>query len=144
MIGTTIVALSPYVYTKNSIMRNSTNTGDIILATLTGAAIGAGLSILYAPESGRVTRTKLKGEAKRASKKLGNVAKELKGNVEKTLEEGGDELGYLIGSVIGKTSLSAQEVIRILETKIVELKSGAHTKVDGENPETFPASTGTK
>ena len=40
------------------------NTGTTILALLTGAAIGAGVGLLYAPDKGENTRKKLNKEAK--------------------------------------------------------------------------------
>ena len=36
--------------------------GNTILALITGAAIGAGLGLLYAPESGDKTRKKISSE----------------------------------------------------------------------------------
>ena len=42
----------------------SSNTGNTLLALLTGAAIGAGIGILYAPEKGDVTRKKIQKNAK--------------------------------------------------------------------------------
>ena len=36
------------------------NDGNILLALLTGAAIGAGIGILYAPDKGIETRHKIK------------------------------------------------------------------------------------
>ena len=38
----------------------SSNTGNIIIALLAGAVIGAGIGILLAPDKGSVTRQKLK------------------------------------------------------------------------------------
>ena len=45
-------------------------TSNTILALVTGAAIGAGLGLLYAPESGDKTRKKISKNAKEAKKKL--------------------------------------------------------------------------
>lgn len=36
------------------------NTGSTLLALITGAAIGAGVGLLYAPDSGEKTRKKFK------------------------------------------------------------------------------------
>ena len=38
----------------------STSPGTILLALLGGAALGAGLALLYAPQSGRRTRQKIR------------------------------------------------------------------------------------
>ncbi|MBT8320116.1 MAG: YtxH domain-containing protein, partial [Eudoraea sp.] len=39
------------------------NSGNVLLALLTGAAIGAGIGILYAPDEGTKTRKKIKKKA---------------------------------------------------------------------------------
>ena len=38
----------------------ASNTGNTILALLTGAAIGAGIGILFAPDKGTNTRRKIR------------------------------------------------------------------------------------
>ena len=43
------------------------NTGSTLLALVTGAAIGAGIGLLYAPDKGEKTRKKLKKDALDAS-----------------------------------------------------------------------------
>lgn len=44
---------------------NQSSTGKIILAAITGAAIGAVLGILFAPDKGSETRSKLMKKTKR-------------------------------------------------------------------------------
>ena len=39
---------------------NSTSVSSVLLALLGGAIVGAGIALLYAPQSGRRTRQKLK------------------------------------------------------------------------------------
>ncbi len=57
------------------------NTGTTILALLTGAAIGAGVGLLYAPDKGENTRKKLNKEAKKAKKRLDEQVKETSSNL---------------------------------------------------------------
>ena len=47
------------------------------MAFLAGAAIGAGMGILYAPESGERTRKKIKKSAKKAKEDLGERYEQL-------------------------------------------------------------------
>ena len=48
----------------------SNNTGNTLLALLTGAVIGAGVGILFAPDKGSKTRGKIKDGYKDAQKDL--------------------------------------------------------------------------
>jgi len=41
----------------------SNNTGSVLTALLTGAVVGAGIGILYAPDKGKKTRKKIKKSA---------------------------------------------------------------------------------
>lgn len=62
----------------------SNNTGSkMFISFLSGAAIGAGLAFLFAPQSGKETRRQIKD----FSEKLGNDVKE---NVEKISEKAMD------------------------------------------------------
>ena len=57
------------------------NTGSTLLALITGAAIGAGVGLLYAPDSGEKTRKKLKDESKKAQDKLNKKYTETSSNL---------------------------------------------------------------
>ena len=48
----------------------SNNTGNSVLALMIGAAIGAGVGILFAPDKGSTTRQKLSGGAKKLAEDL--------------------------------------------------------------------------
>ncbi|MBZ9652863.1 YtxH domain-containing protein [Psychroflexus montanilacus] len=74
------------------------NTGNTILALLTGTAVGVGLGLLYAPQSGEKTRKQLKDEAdhlqdnlnkkyKETSSQLNSFASEAKKSIEEKLEQ---------------------------------------------------------
>jgi len=54
------------------------NTGNTILALLTGTALGVGLGLLYAPQSGDKTRKQLRDEADHLQENLiKNIKKRL-------------------------------------------------------------------
>ena len=48
----------------------SNNSGSILLAILTGAIIGGGAGILYAPDKGKKTRKKIKKNALKTKEDL--------------------------------------------------------------------------
>ena len=52
----------------NSNARSSSNAGSTLLGFAVGAAVGAGLALLLAPDSGRNTRQRLASTARRMSK----------------------------------------------------------------------------
>lgn len=100
----------------------SNNTGNTLLALLTGAAIGAGIGILFAPDKGSKTREKLKDGFDDAQKdlkhKLQNASEELKNKFSDTkfdLEESYDDL-------VSNLSHKTEDVITFLENKLAELK----------------------
>ena len=57
------------------------NTGNTLLALVTGAAIGAAVGLLYAPDSGDKTREKLNKDAKKAQDKFNKKYKETSSNL---------------------------------------------------------------
>ena len=98
------------------------NTGTTFLALITGAAIGAGLGLLYAPDSGEETRRKIGENARRAqedlnkkyretSSNLGSKANKAKGDFERRLEE-----------TLVNASDKADEILEGLEEKLEELR----------------------
>jgi gas vesicle protein len=100
----------------------SNNTGNTLLALLTGAAIGAGIGILFAPDKGSKTRGKIKDgfdDAKNELKnKLDNASLELKDKFTSAkfdLEETYEEL-------VSNMSHKTEDVISFLEEKLAELK----------------------
>jgi len=52
------------------------NTGNTILALLTGTAVGVGLGLLYAPQSGKKTRKQLRDESDHLQDNLNKKYKE--------------------------------------------------------------------
>ena len=100
----------------------SNNTGNTLIALLVGAAIGAGVGILFAPDKGSNTRKKVKkgfDDAKDNLKhKLDDVSNEIRnkfahldGNLEDTYD-------HLITNINHKK----EDAVSFLENKLANLK----------------------
>ena len=61
---------------------------SLALAFLLGGALGASLALLFAPEGGPQTRTRLRGLATDLKERSTNLAGDLRDRVEDVLEEG--------------------------------------------------------
>lgn len=100
----------------------SNNAGNTLIALLAGAAVGAGIGILFAPDKGSKTREKIKDgydEAKdnllHKLQKASNGFKSKFANAKFDLEETYEDL---VSNMDHKT----EDVISFLETKLADLK----------------------
>lgn len=100
----------------------SNSTGNTLLALLTGAAIGAGLGILFAPDKGVNTRKKLKDgfdDTKNDwNEKLASASNEFVEQVYLAK----DDLEGNFENIVSKASHKTEDVISFLEEKLAELK----------------------
>jgi len=100
----------------------SNNTGNTLIALLTGALVGAGVGILFAPDKGLKTRGKIKDGYKDAEKdlkkKFDSLSEEVKTKFSsaKVDFEGGYE------DLLSNMSYKTEDVISFLETKLAGLK----------------------
>ncbi|MFK8266146.1 YtxH domain-containing protein [Capnocytophaga cynodegmi] len=97
-------------------------TGNVLLALVTGVAIGAGAGILFAPNRGEDTRQKIKDsvdeKTSKLKKKMDKLAREVKGKsseIKGTLEDN-------IESLLAKSEYKTEEVINLLDKKLNDLK----------------------
>ncbi|WP_306351221.1 YtxH domain-containing protein [Flavobacterium sp. '19STA2R22 D10 B1'] len=100
----------------------SSKAGNTVLAVLAGAAIGAGIGILFAPDKGSKTRGKIKdgfdqskSDLKDKFNDLTDMLKHKAARTKKDLESTFDDL---VANVDNKT----EDVIATLEKKLEELK----------------------
>ncbi|WP_051205278.1 YtxH domain-containing protein [Salinimicrobium xinjiangense] len=97
-------------------------SGSTFLALLTGAAIGAGLGMLYAPESGEETRKKLGENARRTQDDLNRRYKETSSNLSQKARQAKSDFEQRLEETLSSASYKADEILSSLETKLDELK----------------------
>ena len=98
------------------------NSGSTFLALLTGAAIGAGLGLLYAPDSGEETRRKLGDNARRAQDDLNRRYKETSSNLNQKARQAKMDFEDRLEETLSSASYKADEVLSSLEAKLEELR----------------------
>lgn len=101
----------------------SNNTGNTLLALLTGAAIGAGVGILFAPDKGSKTRGKIKDGYKDAQKDLVKKYETLSEEVKSRLSSAKIDLEGSYEDLLDNMSHKTEDVILFLEDKLAELKA---------------------
>ena len=100
----------------------ASNTGQTLIALLTGAAIGAGLGILYAPDKGSNTREKLSKEAKKAQKKLNKQIKETTSNLSSKAQVAKINFEQKLNETLSSASYKADDILVAMEDKLEALR----------------------
>lgn len=76
----------------------SDNTGSkMFFSFLTGAALGAGLALLFAPQSGKETRKQIKDLSDKLSSEVKDEAEKIGSKVRYEVDKIGDKARTLIG-----------------------------------------------
>lgn len=100
----------------------SHNSSNTILGILAGAAVGATLGILFAPDKGVNTRQRIVDETNAAKDKLDNGAINLKERVVETVSAKKGTIEDRVENILSDVSYKTEDVITALEKKLGELK----------------------
>ncbi len=99
------------------------DSGNTLLALLVGAAIGAGVGILYAPDKGVKTRKKIKKKAVEASDDISHRISQATEELTKTAEAKKVDFEQKLEDTLSNMSYKADDIISALEKKLVDLKN---------------------
>ncbi|MDX1461461.1 MAG: YtxH domain-containing protein [Marinirhabdus sp.] len=100
----------------------ASNTGQTILALLTGAAIGAGIGILYAPDKGSKTRNKLDKERKKAQKRLNKKINDTTSNLSEKAQQARTSFEQKLEDTLSSASYKADDILLAMEDKLEALR----------------------
>ena len=101
----------------------SENSSNSFFALLAGIAIGAGLGVLFAPESGKQTREKLKSGFDEYSDELQAHLKELKSGIRSSVNSTGEHKAERFDESISDSNENTELAIAELEAKLAQLKA---------------------
>ena len=107
------------------------DNGGTVLALLAGAAIGAGIGILFAPEKGKDTRGKIKNKYDSSKDELMDKFGELSDTVKGKFNKTKVDLEKAFDNLVDNADEKSEEVIAKLERKLQELKKAAHNTNSG-------------
>ncbi|HPE82416.1 MAG: YtxH domain-containing protein [Aequorivita sp.] len=111
----------------------ASNTGQTLIALLTGAAIGAGLGILYAPDKGSKTRDKLSKEAKKAKKKLSKQIQETSHTLSEKAQQAKYSFEQKLNDTLSSASYKADDILLAMEDKLEALRrQNAKLQIDSK------------
>lgn len=99
------------------------HTGNTIIALLTGAIVGAGVALLYAPDKGENTREKLSTEAKKAKLRFDKQLHESSDRLSKSARKAKAEFDSKLEETLSSASYKADDVMGALEVKLAELRA---------------------
>jgi gas vesicle protein len=98
------------------------NNGNLFIAFLAGASIGASLGVLFAPNKGSETREKIKHTVAVTTHDLTERLKHAKDELSKTAHEKKLVFDKTLDDAISNMSYKAEDIINALEGKLEDLK----------------------
>jgi gas vesicle protein len=98
------------------------NPSNTLLALLAGVAIGAGLGILFAPDSGENTRRKIKDGVEDYGDELKGQLKGLNQKIRASVAGESEHLSELVDGLAADASEETELMIGKLEARLAHLK----------------------
>ena len=99
------------------------NSGTLLIAILAGAAVGASLGILYAPNKGSKTRGKIKHAVTDTTEEVTEWVKNAKEDLVRSAHDNKVAFDKKIESSISTMSTKAEDIISSLEHKLETIKN---------------------
>ncbi len=118
------------------------STGNTLLALITGAAIGAGVGLLYAPDSGDKTRKKLRDDAQNAQDRLNKKYNETSSNLSEKARKARTDFEARLEETLSSASHKADDILSAMESKLEELRK-QNSKLQKDKPGTSSGSGNT-
>lgn len=100
----------------------SNNTGNVLIALLAGAAVGAGIGILFAPDKGSRTREKIKHGYDDAKDNLVHKWDDVSRDIKRKFSNRKHDLERTYEDLVESMNDKNGDVISFLETKLADLK----------------------
>lgn len=100
----------------------ASNTGQTLLALLTGAAIGGVIGILYAPDKGTETRKRIASEAQNAQDKLSEHLHETGSNLSAKAQRARSSFEEKLNDTLSSASYKADDILLAMEEKLEALR----------------------
>ena len=101
----------------------SDNTGNTLIALITGAIVGVGLGILYAPQSGTKTRKQIKDEALKAKDKFSDEYEHLADQVSEFAENAKEKIEDEVDKLFEMANTKADNILANLEQELQDLRN---------------------
>ena len=117
-----------YIYATKTKLFNlklqamKSDNGNILLAILAGAAVGAGVGILFAPDKGSNTRKKIKDKVDETRNDLTERLTHAKDELTRTAKEKREAFEDKLEDALSHMSYKADDIIAGLERKLEDLR----------------------
>lgn len=103
-------------------MSDHNQVGNVVLALATGAVIGAGLGILFAPDKGSETRKKIREKVDHTKDDVVDKYNDLIDKLRRKASNAKSSIEDVVDDLLSDGSHKAEDVIELLENKLEALK----------------------